>query len=62
MMKIGEGQQSAQRFLSRQRLEYSIPFLQWKGSVGAGRFPVNAGWIGTHAGLRRERKLLSNGI
>jgi len=36
--------------------------LQWKARLGSGwRFPVNAGWIGTHAGIESV-KLPINGI
>src|SRR5712671_1149101 len=50
-MKVRESQQCAQRFLACQGLEYTIPFLQREAWLASGRHsPVNAGWIGTHAG------------
>src|SRR5258705_6816215 len=50
-MKVGKSQQCAQCFLSREGLEYTISFLQGEAWLASGRHsPVNAGWIGTHAG------------
>ena len=50
-MEVRESEQCAQRFLSREGLEYTIPFLQGEAWLASGRHsPVNAGWISTHAG------------
>ncbi len=64
LMKIGKGQQSTQCFLPRKRLEYAIPLLERKAGVGSTRrrFPVNAGWIRTHAGIVESVKLPFDGI
>src|SRR5208282_3682023 len=59
LVQVREGKQGAQSFLVRNRFEDAVALLQWKTGVGRGRrFPVNSGWIGTHAGTVRTTKNL----
>src|SRR5260370_2170935 len=49
-VELRKGEQCAQRFVARDRLEDAVALLQRRPGIGRRRvFPVNSGWIGTHA-------------
>jgi hypothetical protein len=49
LMELRESKQCAQGFLARNRFEDAVALLQRRAGVGRRCFPVNSGWIRTHA-------------